>query len=129
MCPSEFVKIGSGTFLFLGLLGIVHVLGPTEAGSIFGTVWWLDWTEICVFLLIGAVLFCTVRSSVCVERPCVLEIGWFLLFLSVWSLFFNHFFTIHFERPVEPLFFFLMGIWAHMSGLCSEQGEKSDAPT
>ncbi len=124
MCPNEFVRIGSGIFATLGLLGVIHVLGPTEADSIFGNSLWLDWSEAIFFLLLGLALFLLLTAPAFVRRRVTIWMSWILFLFSVWGVFFDRFLTVHIEQPLEPAFFFLMAVSAHVSGLCAERGEE-----
>lgn len=123
MCPNEFTKLGGSIFLFLGLLGAVHVLGPTPSNSLFGSEWWLDWREISVLIILGLLSLFSLRFSREGRHLFAIGLGWLFLLASVWGILSDSILGIHIESPMEPLMFFIVGIWAHLAGLCTEKGE------
>lgn len=128
MCPNEFAKIGRFLFLFLGILGVIHVMGPTATSSVFRADWWLDWNEILIFFGLSAVLFFAGRMQGEGRHILVIWIGWFFLIASVLGLRSGFILGVHVESPLEPIFFFVIGIWAHLSGLCKDRDERVGSP-
>lgn len=130
MCPCEFASAGGGVFIALAILGLLNVLGPTPTESILGNWWWLDTTEIIFSAILGGILLVASRARPSVERPVVMFTGWFLLVLAGFGLFRDEIFFMQFERPLQIIFYFFMGIWALLAGLCKDAEEiEADKPT
>lgn len=123
MCPSEFGRLGGIIFIALGALGFAQLLGPTAAESILGPFWWLDPWETAFYLSLGAILFASSLASPAHERPVLLLTGWLLVVLSFSALFSDTLILVHVERPVQPIFYLVMGVWGIVSAFCSETNE------
>ena len=55
MNPKQFLLVGGGVLVLVGLLGFFGVIGPTAGQSIFGSTWWFDSGENWAHLVIGVV--------------------------------------------------------------------------
>ncbi len=94
----------------LGILGFVHILGPTPQDSVFGQQWWLNDTQNFLHLIIGI-------SSICAglflpklrQQGAVWLLGVISIIGAVVSLIFRHLLTVNLVEPVEEVLYFSVG--------------------
>lgn len=55
MNPKQFLMIGGVVLILVGILGMVGIIGPTAAESLFGEMWWFDNAENWAHLILGVV--------------------------------------------------------------------------
>lgn len=114
MNPKQFLLIGGIVLVLVGVLGFVKVLGPTEADSIFGSLWWFDNAENWAHLILGIVaLIAAFVLAASLQRPLVMILGVVGVLVGLYSLFgYMNFLGANLENPADSLLHLAVGAWA-----------------
>ena len=111
--PRGFLKWGGIVLIVVGLLGMVGIIGPTAADSIFGDAWWFDDLENWPHLILGVVALAAlyaVPSSM--HKNLVLLVGVVALFFAVWGFVVSEdFYGAMLESPLDNLLHLVVGAW------------------
>lgn len=119
MNPKQFLIIGGGVLILVGVLGMVGVIGPSASNSIFGATWWFDAYENWAHLLLGIVgVIAAFVFPSSLQKPLVLLLGVVGLFFAVYSGFVNtNFFGANLENPADTVLHLVVGAWALWAGM------------
>ena len=111
--PRGFLKWGGIVLIVVGLLGMVGIIGPTAADSIFGDALWFDDLENWAHLILGVVALAAlyaVPSSM--HKNLVLLVGVVALFFAVWGFVVSEdFYGAMLESPLDNLLHLVVGAW------------------
>jgi len=108
--------------IILGILGFIHVLGPTPQNSIFGSYWWMS-SQINLIYIIGGIvsLFTAYVLSESIVQIVTYGIAILAFFGGLYGLFWAPaVFSVPLEGVIGNLITFLIGVWA----LWSVSGER-----
>ncbi|MBI2623653.1 MAG: hypothetical protein HYW65_03725 [Candidatus Liptonbacteria bacterium] len=114
MNPKQFLRIGGGVLVLVGILGFVNVLGPTPEASIFGAGWWFDNGENWAHLIIGIVaLIAAYALSAEAQKPLVVVVGIVAVLVGLYSILVGEsFLGANLENPADSILHLVVGIWA-----------------
>ena len=123
MNPKQFLIIGGGVLILVGVLGMVGVTGPTASNSIFGAAWWFDAYENWAHLLLGIVgVIAAFIFPASLQKPLVLLLGVVGLFFAVYSGFVDtNFLGANLENPADTVLHLAVGAWALWAGMQKQQ--------
>jgi hypothetical protein len=112
MSKNFLVWIGYITII-LGILGFIHVLGPTPQTSIFGSFWWMDGQVSLIYIMGGIVsLFTAYVMPDNVVELITYGIGAVAFFVGLYGLFWApRVFSVPLEGVIGNLIMFLFGVW------------------
>lgn len=123
MNPKQFLQIGGGVLILVGLLGFLGVIGPTPLKSIFGGSWWFDNAENWAHLVLGivGVLAAFVLPAV-YQKWLVVILGVVGVLVGLYSAFGSvNFLGANLENPADTLLHIIVGAWALWAGLRKEE--------
>lgn len=133
MNPRQFLLIGGGVLIVVGILGFVGIIGPTPAQSIFGSAWYFDNAENGAHLVLGIVaVVAGLYLSNRINRPLTLIVGLVGVFFGIYSAVFSTVFLgATLQNPPDTLLHFAIGAWALVAGLWNRgvterKGEMTD---
>ena len=114
MNPKQFLQIGGGVLVLVGLLGFLGVLGPTPESSIFGATWWFDNGENWAHLILGIVgLIAAYALPASGQKPLVMLLGIVGILIGLYSLLVSEsFLGANLENPADSLLHLVVGAWA-----------------
>ena len=124
MNPKQFLQIGGGVLLLVGLLGFGGIIGPTPEKSLFGAFWWFDNYENVVHTLLGVVgILASFVLPHHYQKPLVILLGVVALFFAVYSgLIDMNFLGATLENPADTVLHLVVGVWALWAAMRSEGG-------
>ena len=113
MTSRQFLRVGGGVLFLLGVLGFVHVLGPTPETSIFGTTWWSDTGESWGHLILGIIALIGVYVfDADAQKSLATVLGTILVLVGLYSIFNGNFLGVSLENPADTILHLILGIWA-----------------
>lgn len=113
MTTYHYLKFGGLILVVLAVLGAAGILGPTADQSIFGQGWWMGYSEIVIYGLLGiADMVVAHKASSLIQYRMVLIIGFLSLLMA------GHTFIVRqpvvwaeFQIPGDLTFFLFFAIW------------------
>ena len=119
MNPKQFLMIGGGVLILVGVLGIAGIIGPTPSSSIFGPAWWFDTPENWAHLLLGIVgVIAAFVFPAALQKPLVILLGVVGLFFAFYSAFVStSFLAANLENPADTVLHLAVGAWALWAGM------------
>ena len=119
MNPKQFLMIGGGVLILVGVLGMAGIIGPTPSSSIFGPAWWFDTSENWAHLLLGIVgVIAAFVFPAALQKPLVILLGVVGLFFAIYSAFISTMFLgANLENPADTVLHLAVGIWALWAGM------------
>lgn len=139
MNPKQFLTIGGGVLVLLGILGM-FLLGPTEDASLLGAFFWLDGGENVAHLVLGVVALAAVfvpglNSALApYYKAIVILVGIIAIFFGVYGFLVsgssepNTFGLANLENPSDNILHLVVGIWAFAAAFMKSPG-GSATPT
>lgn len=103
--------------IILGILGFIHVLGPTPQNSIFGSYWWMS-SQVGLIYIVGGIvsLFTAYAMPESIIQIVTFGIAVVAFFIGLYGLFWApRVFSVPLEGVIGNLINFLIGIWAFWS--------------
>ena len=119
MNPKQFLMIGGGVLILVGVLGMAGIIGPTPSSSIFGPAWWFDTPENWAHLLLGIVgVIAAFVFPATLQKPLVILLGVVGLFFAFYSAFVStSFLASNLENPADTVLHLAVGAWALWAGM------------
>ena len=119
MNPKQFLILGGGILVIVGILGLFGVIGPTPEQSIFGANWWFDNVENWAHLLLGVVGFIAAFVlPAMAQKGLVLILGVVGVLVGIYSLAVGpEFFGANLENPADTVLHLAIGAWALWASL------------
>jgi CHASE2 domain-containing sensor protein len=118
MTPYHYLKFGGLLLIILAVLGGAGILGPTATQSVFGTAWWLDYSEIIIYLVLGIVDVIVANKARSLYQYRMVTILGFLSLLMA-----GHTYIVggqvvwaEFQIPGDLIFFIVFGVWGVAAG-------------
>lgn len=114
MNPKQFLQIGGGVLVVVGILGMVGVLGPTAEQSIFGEPWWFDNAENWAHLVLGVVgVGASFVLGAPMQKTLVLLLGVLGVVVGLYSLLVGQtLLGANLENPADTALHIVVGLWA-----------------
>lgn len=113
MNSKQFLQIGGGVLVLVGVLGFIGVLGPTADRSIFGETWFFDNVENWAHLIIGVVgLIAAYTLGAAHQKMLTQAVGAFALLVAVYNLFGTNLGGAALQRPLDFILHLVVGVWA-----------------
>ncbi len=129
MNPKQFLIIGGGVLVLVGILGFVGVIGPTADKSIFGATWWFDNGENWAHLILGVVgLIAAFTFPASAQKPLVMLLGLLGLFFGIYNFFSTKFLGTNLESPADTILHLVVGVWALAASMMGKKGMMGDKP-
>ena len=121
MNPKQFLQIGGGILVLVGILGFIGVLGPTSDGSIFGSTWYFDNAENWAHLVLGVVgILASFVLPGNLQKGLVLLLGVVGVLVAVYNVFSTTLLGANLENPADLLLHLAVGAWALFAGTRKE---------
>jgi len=123
MNPKQFLIIGGGVLLLVGVLGFVGIIGPTSIQSPFGMAWWFDNAENWAHLVLGVVgLIAAFVLPSSLQKPLVMLLGIFGLATGIYSAMGPvtegaNLLGAQLQNPADTILHIVVGIWALLAAL------------
>ena len=119
MNPKQFLQIGGGVLVLVGILGFIGVIGPTTDSSIFGEAWWFDNGENWVHLILGivALIAAFALKSESAMKNLVMLVGILAILAAVYNIFSTNLLGANLERPLDLILHLIVGVWALMAAM------------
>jgi hypothetical protein len=129
MNPKQFLRIGGGVLVVVGILGFANVLGPTADTSLFGKAWWFDNGENWAHLIIGIIaLIAAYAVGVEAQKPLVVVVGVIAVLVGLYSIFVGEsFLGANLQNPADSILHLVVGIWALIASRAKEGIAQSNA--
>jgi hypothetical protein len=130
MNSKQFLILGGAVLVLVALLGMMGIIGPTAAESIFGSTWWFDPSENVAHLVLGVVaIIAAFVFPASMQKPLVIIVGLFALLVGLYSIAGpvfegKEFLGAQLQNPTDTILHLGVGLWALLAGLMG----KSDAP-
>lgn len=114
MNPKQFLQIGGGVLVLVGVLGFVGVIGPTAEQSIFGSAWWFDNAENWAHLVLGVVgLAAAYLLGGALQKYLVAALGVVGVVVGLYSaVIATELLGANLQNPADTLLHLVVGAWA-----------------
>jgi hypothetical protein len=130
MNPKQFLTIGGAILVLIGILGMVGVIGPTAAKSVFGDAWWFDNGENWAHLILGIVgLIAAFTFPAAAQKPLVMLLGVIGIFFAIYNIFSTKFLGASLESPADLILHAVVGIWALWASMMGGKKSMSMPPS
>lgn len=119
MNPKQFLLIGGGVLVLVGVLGFIDVIGPTPESSIFGTFWWFDNAENLAHLVLGVAGLASVYVlNAQLQRYLVMALGVLGLLVGAYN-FMGEVMLLgaNLESPADLVLHLVVGVWAMVAAM------------
>lgn len=111
--PKGFLQVGGAVLVLVGILGMVGVIGPTPAMSLFGEFWWFDSAENIAHLVLGvAGLAAAFLFPPMYQRYLVMLLGVLGVLVGVYNLTGAQLLGANLENPADMVLHLVVGAWA-----------------
>ena len=118
MNPKQFLLVGGGILIAVGILGLVGVIGPTADQSLFGETWWFDNPENWAHLVIGVVgLIAAFAFPAGAQRQLVMILGIVGVLVGIYGLFSENLLGANLENPADTILHVVVGLWALLASM------------
>lgn len=114
MNPKQFLQIGGAVLLLVGILGLIGIIGPTPARSLFGEFWWFDNPENLAHTVLGvAGLAAAFTFPALWQRYLVITLGVVGVLVGIYSLLIGPtLLGANLENPADTILHLAVGAWA-----------------
>lgn len=121
MTSKQFLQVGGGILLLVGILGFIGVIGPTADKSLFGSFWWFDNGENWAHTILGiAAILASFSLPAALQKSLVMAVGFLALFFGIYNFFSTTFYGASLESPMDLILHLAVGVWA----LWASMGDK-----
>ncbi len=117
MNPKQFLIVGGGVLVLVGLLGFFGIIGPTPEQSLFGASWFFDNAENWAHLVLGVVgLIAAFVLPANLQRMLVMLLGVVGVLVGLYNLMGNTtLLGARLENPADTLLHLAVGVWAFLA--------------
>ncbi len=123
MNSKQFLTLGGAVLLLVGILGMIGVIGPTPAQSIFGSTWWFDGPENIAHTVLGiAGLFAAFVFPKMWQKYLTVLLGVVAVVVGLYSLAMGSMlYGANLENPADTILHLVVGAWALYASLVGDK--------